>query len=74
MEGVAITHYWIGMNDMVNEGEWVWSDGSEVTWMNWREGWSKGGTDKNCATIFHGKWYAEECFNRYRFICKIPRG
>ena len=29
---------WIGLNDIQKEGEWVWADGSAVTYTNWSSG------------------------------------
>ncbi len=30
--------YWIGFSDAAQEGNWVWSDGSPVTYTNWYPG------------------------------------
>ena len=71
MTGATITSHWIGLNDQENEGEWVWSSGMDVGWTSWRENWSKGGADKNCAKIQNGQWYADNCSQDYRSVCMI---
>lgn len=33
-----LEHFWIGFNDIDEEGIWVWSSGALVTYTNWAEG------------------------------------
>ena len=30
--------YWIDANDMNTEGEWRWTDGTDIDYVNWRPG------------------------------------
>jgi hypothetical protein len=31
-------HFWIGFNDIEEEGNWIWSSGAPVTYTNWDQG------------------------------------
>ena len=65
--------YWIGLTDKEEEGKWVWSDGSNNVWQNWRGQEPNGGTEENCVAISHdGKWIDDGCFRPRFFVCKIP--
>ena len=71
MTGASGPYHWIGLTKVNSEGKWMWIDGMDVTWTNWREGWNHVG---NCTAIHmpNGKWYASPCSEDYRFVCKIP--
>uniref|UniRef100_A0A8D0GWX4 FRAS1-related extracellular matrix protein 1 n=1 Tax=Sphenodon punctatus TaxID=8508 RepID=A0A8D0GWX4_SPHPU len=55
--------FWIGLNDQVNPGHWVWNGGEPLTFTNWRRSpprLSKKG--KNCILVQRrGKWQAKHC-------------
>ena len=51
--------FWIGLNDLTKEGQWVWHSGEPVTYTNWEEHQKEGGnTDiKDYAVSgFGGRW------------------
>ena len=52
--------FWIGLNDVAEEGQWTWHSGEPVTYTNWREHeGDTGNTDMRDYAIgggFDGKW------------------
>ena len=34
----SLRDYWIDANDMNTEGEWRWTDGTDIEYVNWRPG------------------------------------
>lgn len=39
---------WIGLNDRMTDGSWVWEDGSLTSYLNWAPSEPNGGTGENC--------------------------
>ena len=71
-------NFWIGINDIEQEGSFVGVDGSEISYTNWRSGQPNGGTNKNGVAISsytgeadYGRWYTERVSNQLKFICSI---
>ena len=63
---------WTGGSDQQQEGVWQLSDGSAWGYHNWKEGYGKKGTSRNCATIERsGEWYDSGCQWTYFFICEL---
>ena len=53
--------FWIGLNDVAEEGQWAWGSGEPVTYTNWEEHERAGGnTEMNDYVIygFGGRWEA----------------
>ena len=49
---------WLGLNDVANDGTWVWTDGSTDTYSNWGSGYPYQSSDYNYAYLSSdGKWY-----------------
>jgi len=75
---------WIGLNDLVLEGAWKWSDGTDLVFTAWEGGqpnnWSGcwfGTCPENCVAINDpmigfGGWNDLECDKEHRFICMKP--
>ena len=66
---------WIGGNDEVQEGNYVWSDGSSFSYENWRSGEPNndghGSDPENCAEIEDdGRWDDQPCDKTKRYICE----
>ena len=70
--------FWIGANDLMNEGQFVWSDGSDVSYSNWRPTRPKEDTRKNCVSFWRydghswdGLWIDNACLTPYFSFCQI---
>ncbi len=44
----------IGMNDMAEEGVFVWEDGSPVSYLGWNSVEPNGNTVENCVSMYKG--------------------
>ena len=64
---------WIGLTDIHKEGEWMWSDGSKVSFTQWKtnEPNNYGGNEHcvhtNSGTAF--KWNDSGCSHALTFVC-----
>ncbi|KAL4617320.1 macrophage mannose receptor 1-like [Arapaima gigas] len=70
--------YWIGLNDIVSEDQWEWSDGS--AYYPYLSYWKSGqpdswGDNEDCVQVLganDGQWNDASCTIRHRYICKRP--
>ena len=64
-------HVWIGVNDIDEEGTFVSTDGSVLTYTNWRTGEpNNNGIDGDAVAIrTYGLWADDQLTVRYKFIC-----
>ncbi|XP_053550768.1 C-type lectin domain family 3 member A [Bombina bombina] len=65
--------FWLGINDMVNEGKFVDVNGIAITYFNW-DRQPNGGKRKNCALLIQasqGKWIDEVCRSLKKYICEF---
>lgn len=68
---------WLGINDMLKEGEWVDKTGSGIRFQNWETEVTRqpvGGRSQNCAfmsIIDSGKWFDEDCRAVKAFVCEF---
>ena len=65
--------FWFGLNDIEKEGTYVWSDGSSLTYINWRSGEPSGNRYDNCM-ISGGPmtWVDAHCGAPAYFVCYVP--
>lgn len=64
---------WFGLNDLQIEGEFVWSDGSDVDMEYWGEGAPSGAGDEvDCVINTLWGWWDFWCDESLPFICKTP--
>ncbi|XP_078685534.1 uncharacterized protein LOC144918546 [Branchiostoma floridae x Branchiostoma belcheri] len=70
-----ISHFWFGLNDGNNEGEWVWEDGTphdiSTDWNPWQPGEPNGNEGENCANYYGSGWNDSPCSSAYKFICQL---
>lgn len=70
-------HVWLGVNDMVTDGQWVDQSGSNVRFKNWETEITlqpDGGRSQNCAilsTTANGKWFDENCRAEKASVCEF---
>ena len=71
---------WIGLNDKINERNFVWSDGTGYSFKNWETGepnnWFNDtlNLDEDCVQFRRRgtwKWNDFECTKKSKFICKV---
>lgn len=73
-EGV---HIWLGINDVVTDGQWLDHSGSNVRFKNWETDITlqpDGGRSQNCAilsTTANGKWFDESCQASKASVCEF---
>ncbi|XP_056331723.1 tetranectin [Danio aesculapii] len=71
------THIWLGVNDMIKEGEWTDLTGSPIRFKNWESEITHqpdGGRTHNCAVLSstaNGKWFDEDCRGEKASVCQF---
>lgn len=64
---------WIGLNDVVTEGSFHWSDGSQLTYSKWAAGQPDNKNSyQNCVemVVRGGNWMDTSCGRQLPFICQ----
>ncbi|XP_054638135.1 tetranectin [Dunckerocampus dactyliophorus] len=68
---------WLGINDMVTEGQWLDMSGSNLRFKNWETEITMqpdGGRSQNCgmlSTTSNGKWFDESCRAEKASVCEF---
>ncbi|XP_054750997.2 macrophage mannose receptor 1-like [Lytechinus pictus] len=69
--------FWIGLNDINQEGAWQWSDGSAVIYVNWETGEPNDHSgSEECTEMFLNpgrRWNDIPCYALRSWICKKPK-
>lgn len=72
---LVITPTWIGANDIAVEDDWVWPDGSTVSYDDWGSGEPDDAGNADCAITNtsgrRGEWSDTRCSTEYQFICEM---
>ena len=75
---------WIGYNDAMTEGTFIWDNGDNSTYTNWKSGEPNntgpycsyychtGGADYALMKRYNGKWYDRRNCERNNFVLEIP--
>ena len=63
--------YWIGLNDIEDEGTFVWQDKSVPTYFNWNQGQPEVGNTQDCVVKrkINEEWYDQNCNRERGFVC-----
>ena len=77
--------YWIGLSDSDNEGDWMWTDGTQLDsdgYKNWGDKRPKTNENniEDCVVIkirksdsdHYGKWHDRPCSTERKYICEKP--
>ena len=77
-KNLNVNYFWIGANDLMSEEQFVWSDGLNISYSNWRPRRPKEDTKKNCVSFWRydghtwdGLWFDNSCVQKYISFCKI---
>lgn len=72
---IAGNDWWIGLNDLQQEGTFVWTDGSPVDFTAWNEGEPNNAGEEDCANLpvwSGGLWNDLACDAPRPYICRMP--
>ena len=68
---------WIGLNDRLKEGQYVWSDGTTFNssvFNNWANGQPDNHRNEDCVETMHGKWNDQSCSAERFYVCERSKG
>ena len=62
--------YWIGLNRQNSNSEFMWSDGSSISYTRWSNGHPINGS--NCVSVIgdNTTWYSKDCSESKRYVCE----
>ena len=76
-------HFWIGLNDIAVEGNYVWEFQSNLqpNFEFWYPGYGSGSTENDCVILlgghnilFKGLWDEARCTSQNAYICEKEEG
>ena len=69
------TDWWIGLDDIVEEGVYMWVDGTPLDWAQWANNEPNNSGNEDCnhfASWAGGSWNDIPCDRDMAFICQYP--
>ena len=71
LEGMrGLSQFWLGGNDIEEEGAWKWTDCTPWEDTFWLSGEPNNGWGaEDCLEVKHGKWNDRRCFGEQGFVC-----
>nr|XP_061794468.1 galactose-specific lectin nattectin-like [Nerophis lumbriciformis] len=71
--GGSFLRSWIGLHDRIEDGSFLWTDGSDFGFTDWANNRPRENTNQDCAEInFRGEfWNDINCRRRRPFVCAI---
>lgn len=75
--GIWWTDWWIGLDDIVEEGVYTWVDGSPLEWAQWANNEPNNSGNEDCnhfASWAGGSWNDMPCDRDLAFICEVATG
>ena len=67
----GISSPWLGLNDLAEEGVWLWTDGSAPGFLNWSTNEPNNSGDEDCTQMLStGLWNDIKCGMEYAVICE----
>ena len=76
LAGKTDTQNWIGLNDLLVEGDYKWSDGTTQSYLNWFTSRPNDAADsttvKDCVNLRYqdGQWDDVDCTSSKHYICQ----
>ena len=74
-QSLSMGDFWIGFNDRMAEGTFVWTDGTPRDFMLWNAGEPNDyGAGEDCTQVYlaNGNWNDLDCAAGLRYVCKLP--
>ncbi|WAS90690.1 CotH kinase family protein [Nannocystis punicea] len=72
---IAGNDWWIGLNDLDTEDDFVWTDGTPLSFTAWNEGEPNNAGEEDCVNLpawTAGLWNDLPCDSPRPYICKTP--